>query len=207
MTRPTAPRANVLFCPFCGESFEDVTRCPDHDLPLVPWQALPSSRPAAHEPDEPVTRFSPRHGRALLFTSSALVLLAFASLPLGHVQGDARYGGSLLSLALHGAHRLWLVPTGALALFATVLRRRTHAGLRAAAVALLLLALVPPLSASWAFAGSREALAALAAERGEPLTLVAGSGLWAAWLLTLPALYASFRLLRYNPGGRSESGR
>jgi len=207
MTRPTAPRQSVLFCPFCGESFEDVARCPDHDLPLVAWQELASSGPAAHDADGPVARFSPRHGRALLFASSAATLLAFLSLPLGHVQGDARYGGSLVSLALHGAHRLWLVPTGALALGATVLRRRTRAGLRAAAVALCLLALVPPLGASWAWAGSRDAIAALAAQRGEALTLVPGAGLWAAWLLTLPALYAIFRLVRYSPGGRSESGR
>lgn len=207
MTRPPAQRASVLFCPFCGESFEDATRCPDHDLPLVPWQALPSARPVAPDHDEPVARFSPRHGRGLLLAGSALTLIAFAFLPLGHVQGDARYGGSLLSLALHGAHRLWLVPMGALACGATVLRRRTPGRLRAAAVALLLLASVPPLGASWAFAGSRDAVATLAAQRGEALTLVPGAGLWAVWLLTLPALYASLRLLRYRPGGRSESGR
>ena len=104
MVRPRAESASVLFCPFCAESFEALERCPDHDLPLVPWQALPRSKPPLRD-DEPVARFSPRHGRGVWMATAALTLLAFVLLPLGHVQGDARYGGSMLALALHGAHR------------------------------------------------------------------------------------------------------
>jgi hypothetical protein len=207
MTRPPVPRGGVLFCPFCGESFEGATRCPDHDLPLVPWHALPSSRPAAPQPDEPVARWSPQHGRGLLMASAALTLLAFALLPLGHVQGDPRYGGSMLSLAAHGAHRLWLLPAGALALLASTLRRRTLRELYAARLALVVLALVPPLSAGWAFEGSRQAVALLSEQSGGGLSLVPGSGLIATCLAALPALYAALRWFRHRPGGRSESGR
>jgi fumarate reductase subunit D len=207
MTRPPVPRGGVLFCPFCGESFEQVTRCPDHDLALVPWHALASSRTAAPQPDEPVARWSPRHGRGLFVASAVLTLIAFVSLPLGHVQGDARYGGSLVSLAAHGAHRLWLVPAGALALWVSTLRRRTLRSLHAARLALLVLALVPASAAAWAFEGSRQAVAQLSAQSGGGLSLVAGSGLIAVWLGALPALYAAVRLFRHRPGGRSESGR
>lgn len=196
MQRPPAPRGSVLFCPFCGESFEDAARCPDHDLPLVPWHELPPQGRAPREHDEPVARFSPRHGRGLLLGTSALTLLAFVLLPLGHVEGDARYGGSLGSLAAHGAHRLWLVPAAALALAATVLRRRTRASLRAARLALLVLALVPPLAVSWAYAGSRDAVALLAERSGRALALTPGAGAWAAWLCALPALWALWRLTR-----------
>ena len=188
MTRPSAQRASVLFCPFCGESFEETARCPDHDLPLVPWSALPSSRPVAQQHDDPVTRFSPRHGRGLLLLASALTLLAFALLPLGRVEGDARYGGSLLSLASHGAHRLWLVPAGAIALATATLRRRTRASLHGARLALLLLALVPPLGASWAFAGSRQAVALLSEQSGVLLSLRPGAGLITVLCSLMPAL-------------------
>jgi hypothetical protein len=198
MTRPPVPRGGVLFCPFCGESFEQVTRCPDHDLALVPWHALPSSRPATPQPDEPVARWSKHHSRGLLLASAALTLLAFVSLPLGHVQGDARYGGSLVSLAAHGAHRLWLVPAGALALGASTLRRRTLRSLHAARLALFVLALVPPLAAGWAFTGSRQAVALLSEQSGAALSLVPGSGLIAVCLGALPALYAAVRLFRHG---------
>jgi hypothetical protein len=207
MTRLPAPRGSVLFCPFCGESFEDAARCPDHDLALVAWHELPAQQRAPLDQDEPVARSSPRHGRGLLFGAALLTLLAFALLPLGHVEGDARYGGSLGSLAAHGAHRLWLVPAAALALLATVLRRRTRASLRAARLALLVLTSVPPLAVSWAYAGSREAVALLAERSGRALALAPGAGLYAVWLCALLALWALWRLTGYSPGGRSESGR
>jgi hypothetical protein len=207
MTRPSVTRGSVLFCPFCGESFEETAQCPDHELPLVPWSALPSSRPAEDEHDDPVARLSPRHGRGLLLLAAATTLLAFWTLPLGHVEGDPRYGGSLLALAWHGAHRLGLVPAGALALAVATLRRRTRAALRAARLALLLLSLVAPLAVSWAYAGSRDAVVLLAEQSGLSLSLRPGSGLLASWLCALPAWLALAQLWRYRPGGLSESGR
>jgi hypothetical protein len=152
-------------------------------------------------------RFSPRHGRGLLLLAGGLTCIGFVLLPLGHVQEDARYGGTLLSLAAHGAHRLWLVPAGAVALAVTTLRRRTRASLHRARLALLVLSLVPPLAAGWAFAGSREAVALLSERTGLPLSLEPGAGLVTTVLCALPALFAVAQAWRYSPGGRSESGR
>jgi hypothetical protein len=193
----------VLFCPFCGESFEATDRCPDHDLPLVPWSALP--KPAStRDDDEPLARWSPRLGRGAAAVASLLTLLAFALLPLGGVRGELALGGSMLALAGAGGHRLWLVPAAAVATWITVWRRRTPRSLRAARVAVAVLALVPPLAALWAFDGSRAAVRVLAERSGRSLVLEPGLGLFALGACALLALYAAVVLGR--PIARSTAG-
>lgn len=189
-----APQETVLFCPFCGDGFEGQTHCPEHELALVPWQALPRAKRS----DPPLVElpwYSPRLGRGLLAASAALTSVAFVLLPLGRVTGGtATMGGAMLLLALHGAHKLWLLPAAAAVLFALLSRRRTPVAMRAARAAALFTVMIPPVGLWWAWAGVRDAVTALAARTGEPLQLSLGSGAYAIAVALVPGVIGALRL-------------
>jgi hypothetical protein len=162
--------STILFCPFCRESFEGVTVCPEHELGLVPWNELP--RPARRD-DEPLPWWSPALGRGEVAAGALGTLAAFATLPLATVATDTvQYGGTMLKLALLTSPKLWLVATGVLAELAMLGRRRTPLDMRKARLAVLFTALVPIAAAFWALDGARRALAA--SDPGATLAIGAG---------------------------------
>jgi hypothetical protein len=186
-------RDTVLFCPFCGDGFEGQTLCPDHELPLVPWQQLPRAKHA----DRPAVDLgwrSPRLGRAWLAVNSVLLLIAFAALPLGRVSGAVNMGGSMFQLALLGAHKLWLVPAAALTLLALLYRRRSPRAMRAARVAALFTVVVPPVTVLWSWSSTLAAVALLAERNGQVLTPSLASGGYTVLLATIPGLLGALRL-------------
>jgi hypothetical protein len=183
----------VLFCPFCGEAFEGPTHCPEHELTLVPWAALPKIEPPAGE-HEPLPWHSPRGGRAWVATGAALILLAFAALPLARVGGALHMGGSMLRLALAGTPRLWLVPAAAWAELLILYRRRTPRSMRGARLAAILIAGVPALAVLSTWLAARQAVALLAERTRAQLFLHIGAGAYAIWLATLPLLFGAARL-------------
>jgi hypothetical protein len=183
----------VLFCPFCGDGFEGVTHCPDHELPLVPWQQLPRAK-RSDPPDVDLAWFSPRLGRGWLASSALLGLIAFACLPLAHARGSAQMGGTILQLALHGAHKLWLVPAAAITLLLMLYRRRSPQALRSARLAALFTSLIAPSAVLWTWFGVREAIVLLSARTGEQLTPALSSGSYLVFIATIPAVIASLRL-------------
>jgi hypothetical protein len=160
--------ASVLFCPFCRESFEGETACPEHELTLVPWSALP--RPSRRD-DESLTWWSPALGRGPLGAGAVGTLLAFMTAQLASTEGAVRMGGSMLKLAMLGSPKLWLVAMGPLASLAILYRRRTPLELRRARLAALIAALVPPAAAYWAYDTARIATAQLAAREGSAIHL------------------------------------
>jgi hypothetical protein len=191
-------RETVLFCPFCGDGFEGQTLCPDHELPLVPWQQLPRAKRS----DPPTANLgwrSPRLGRGWLAGNSTLLLIAFMALPLGRVSGGANMGGSMLQLALLGAHKLWLVPAAALTLLALLYRRRSPRAMRAARIAALFTVIVPPLTIVWAWSSTLAAVALLAERTGQALHPSLASGGYTVLLATVPGLIGALRL-----GGRTK---
>jgi hypothetical protein len=183
----------VLFCPFCGDGFEGLTHCPDHELPLVPWQQLPRAK-RADPPDVDLAWTSPRLGRGWLASSALLGLIAFACLPLGHARGSAQMGGTMLQLALHGAHKLWLVPAAAITLLLMLYRRRSPRALRAARVAALFTTLVAPVAVLWTWSGVREAVAELAQRNGETIVPALSSGSYLVFIAAIAGVIASLRL-------------
>jgi hypothetical protein len=187
----------VLFCPFCGDGFEGVSHCPDHELALVPWQDLPRAK-RSDPLHVDLAWYSPRLGRGWLAGSALLTLVAFASLPLGHTEGSANMGGTILQLALHGAHRLWLVPAASITLLLVLFRRRSPQSMRAARIAALFTVLIAPASVLWTWPSVREAVAAYAQRTGQSLAPVLASGAYLIVLATLPGLFGALRL-----GGRS----
>jgi hypothetical protein len=183
----------VLFCPFCGDGFEGQTLCPDHELALVPWQELPRAK-QSDPPELDLARHSLRLGRGWLALASLAMLFGFAALPLGRVSGAASMGGTMLQLALHGAHKLWLVPAASLTLIALLYRRRSPRAMRAARLAALFTVLVAPLAVLWAWSNTLAAVALLAERTGQPLLPTLASGGYTVLLATIPALIGALRL-------------
>jgi len=185
-------RETVLFCPFCGDGFEGQTLCPDHELPLVPWQQLPRAK-HGDPPEVDLAWHSPRLGRAWLALCSLALLIAFAALPLGRVSGGASMGGSMLQLALHGGHKLWLVPAASVTLIALLYRRRSPRAMRAARLAALFTVVVAPLSVLWAWSSTLAAVALLAERSGQQLSPALASGGYTVLLATIPGLIGALR--------------
>jgi len=183
----------VLFCPFCGEAFEGAERCPEHELLLVPWRALPQ-KPHVPADDEPLPWQSALLGRGLVAAGAALSLLAFVALPLARVDGALAMGGSMLLLALSGTPKLWLVPAAACAQLAILYRRRTAASMRAARLAVGFVACVPALAAVWTWLGARNAVALLAERLHQPLQLQPASGAYALGLAAVLMLIGATQL-------------
>lgn len=183
--------ASVLFCPFCRESFEGETVCPEHELSLVPWSELP--RPARRD-DEALAFWSPALGRGLLGAGAIGTLLAFMVAPLASTEGAMRMGGSMLKLAMLGSPKLWLVVMGPLASLAILYRRRAPLELRRARLAALIATLVPPAAAYWAFDTARAATAQLAVREGAAIHLGVDSGGYAIAACAVLGVIGALRL-------------
>jgi hypothetical protein len=138
----------VLFCPFCRESFEGQTHCPEHELLLVSFQRL-SSEPTSAEDlldePEPLSPWDLRYGRGSVLLGALLNALAlgveFVRFPDGSAPSTLAMASSLPAL--------WSL---ALVTFTVVfaLRRGTSLrALRALRVVVPALGLVSPLVVGW----------------------------------------------------------
>ncbi len=181
----------VLFCPFCAEPFEGLTRCPTHDLELVPFRQLERIR--APRDDARVPVYSPSLGRGYLFAGAFLTLLAFFC-PLVRLSGQVELTNSLVQLATGRAPRLWLIPAAALATLSVLIRRRTPAGMRGARLALWLLALLPSVVVAITLSGAHQAAQQLAGQLGAQIQVHWGAGVYLVWIAALPLAWGSQRL-------------
>jgi len=139
----------VLFCPFCRESFEGARVCPDHDLPLVPFHKLPPDPTAAEAPqvgdDTQLDTFDPRFGRAYVAGGALLNACAFAA---EFVRFPGGHGLSTLLLA-SSMPALWTLVLVSVTLLLVLRRARTLRMLRALRVLVPALALVAPATLAW----------------------------------------------------------
>ncbi|MFW2387798.1 MAG: hypothetical protein ACN4G0_05650 [Polyangiales bacterium] len=121
MSQPqvSAERVGVAFCPFCHESFEGRTECPEHELTLVPLAELPRSPRGRLDRVEVFA--DPRLGRGLPLLGASLVLLGF----LAPFVRSSSLVASALEVAIDGAGNLWLTPGAALVLLSVLWRRRS----------------------------------------------------------------------------------
>ncbi len=150
--REAEQAAAPLFCPFCGDCFEGEARCPAHDLPLVPLDALDGmhgqSVPGDHEPVAP---YDPRFGRAWIWTGALLVVLGFFLPFVTSTQGARVTTATGLQVASRVALNLWLLPLIALTWTTTLTRRRTLAQMRSARVAVAALCVGASASLGYSF--------------------------------------------------------
>jgi hypothetical protein len=186
--------SEVLFCPFCRESFEGALQCPEHELTLVPWTALPTEpRPTSGADRDVVIWYSPRLGRGLVAAGAVLTLIAM-TLPLAHWSGQVEATLSLWAFAEAGHLRLWLAPGAAVAQLSILYRRRSAGAMRGARLVTLLLACVPSAMVWWAL---REAQAAVDLESARTQMLhglEVGPAAYITWASALPMLIGAARL-------------
>ena len=147
----------VLFCPFCGDSFEGRATCPAHELSLVPYDqlALPPdtddrddcAAQATADEAAPLGLLDPRGGRAQVTLAALLLGLA---MPLGLLRV-----GDLTLRTYEVARRLPSLWTWSLVSFCVIYllgRRRTPHALRGLRVVVPWLGLVALLTLGLAVA-------------------------------------------------------
>ena len=175
-----ADSSTPLFCPFCEECFEDEERCPEHDIPLVPFEELAAARGrAAPGDDEDVSPLEWRYGRLPVLIGALMVLVGFflpfvrASFPDGTVSG-----GTGLAMASNMALNLWIVPAVGATMLSILGRRRTPRRMRGARLAVLLLALLAVSSLIYTVSGVYRGAARFHAAYGQTVEVSALPGLY-----------------------------
>jgi hypothetical protein len=135
----------VLFCPFCRESYEGKTQCPEHELALVEFAALPKQSHERQLPgwDEPIPLTDLRFGRAWMVAGCALAVIGFFLELAGGTIDTQQVSFSGFEAATGRAPNLWTVPFAAAMYVAFLYRRKTPAQMRGARLAGTLLAIMP----------------------------------------------------------------
>ena len=165
------PSTTVLFCPFCRESFEGEALCPEHELRLVPFAALPREHDAEALPalDERVGAFDPRFGRGWLVAGVAALVLGFAA-PVPTLASAAQTRAfSGFEAATSRAPNLWTIPFVAGMFVWFLARRRTPVAMLGARLAALVFSLAPLTSAVYTVLKVRHGASQMLARGGAPL--------------------------------------
>lgn len=181
----------MLFCPFCREAFDDVERCPHHDVALVSLRELGQLSAANVPDDKRVSLWSARFGRGWIALGAASTLLSFLG-PFGQLVGDVEISNTLLHLARGRALRLWVVPVGAFTLLLTLYRRRTPAGMRGARLGTLLVSCLPSAVVLFTWQGAVAAADAMASS-GNQLTFQLGLGSYGVFVSGAIAIFGTLR--------------
>lgn len=180
----------VLFCPFCRESFEGLRVCPDHDLALVSFDRLAPDPLEAKvlgpiEDDSQLDTFEPRFGRlhvALGAVGTGLSLL----LDFVHFRG-----GSLSTLSVaRQLPALWTLLLVAFTLLFVLRRRRSLRSMRSLRVLVPALAAVAPATLLWELARFRNG----ATPWGRVADLQVGSAVYVACAAALLIAYGGLKL-------------
>ncbi|MBX3250200.1 MAG: hypothetical protein KF901_23680 [Myxococcales bacterium] len=190
------PTSAVLFCPFCGESFEDLERCPDHDIPLITFDELERLRREAPDDDQPLPYHEVRFGRGPLFVAGVLVLFGFVMpfVEVAHPQGVVRTTGFATAATL--AMNFWVVPATAVMLVSIAIRRRTRAALRAARLAVVGLVLLGAASVGLTLYRIHAGAGRVAQAYREEVPVTLLSGFWVCAIALTLALFAGVTLGR-----------
>jgi hypothetical protein len=193
MDRPPKSDAPLLFCPFCRECYEGETKCPEHELALVPFGKLPREEDpeAAPAHDQPLGAFDPRFGRGFVMAGVLALLVGFAMPFLSVESGTQLRVFSGFEAAATRAPNLWTVPFVA-GMFVWILaRRRTPLAMLGARLVAIVFAFAPIASLAYTIVKVREGAAQLA-ERGQSMAIGIEHGAWviaaAAALLLVGAM-------------------
>lgn len=142
----------VLFCPFCRESFEGKKTCPEHDLALVGFADLspdpldPENFPEVID-ETPLGLFEPTFGRGYVAAGALLIASAYLVTFLRHPTGLT---GIVTQSLLKSVPSLGTPALVSLTVLFVLYRRRTPRALRSVRLLVPLLACVPPISCVWA---------------------------------------------------------
>lgn len=138
---------SVLFCPFCEESFEGLTHCPEHELELVGFDKLKSrldedvQRERAAQ-EKPIDALHPGYMRGPVALGAVTTFVGFF-LPFIEFQlGDQLATASAYTFALDRALNLWTPLGVAVAQLAVLASRRTPSAMQSARLTIPLLSCV-----------------------------------------------------------------
>lgn len=143
----------VLFCPFCRESFEGKVTCPEHELALVGFERLgpdpldPENLPEMID-ETPLGVVEPSFGRGIVAAAAFLNLGAFLC---DFLRSPAEPRGIAMHALLNYVPSLWTPTLVSFTLLFTLYRRRTPRALRSVRVLVALLAPISPLTCWWAY--------------------------------------------------------
>lgn len=187
--------ATPLFCPFCGECFEGESQCPEHDIPLVPFQELDRLRGRPNPgDDEEVAFYDLRFGRGLVFAGAALMVTGFFSPVLAsHYGSDIRVATGF-DAASTVAMNLWVLPLVAFTIVSIVTRRRTPAAMRGVRLAIPMLAMLGGVSLGYTIWRVSEGAERIMRAYGQEVEVELRFGIWIAVLGVLIALVGGLRL-------------
>jgi hypothetical protein len=159
----------VLFCPFCRESFEaapHASLCPEHELPLVSFDQLAANSeqtdgedlddeaeldglsPGLSPEDRPLGAYDPGLGRAVVGLGALLNAAALGLSPV-HLPGAA--SPSLYQLA-RTVPSLWTLGLVSFTVLFALARRRTPRSLRGLRVLVPTLGLLSPITVGFTLA-------------------------------------------------------
>jgi hypothetical protein len=195
----------VLFCPFCRESFEGHTRCPEHDLDLVSFDRLPpdpnaleteeddddlqgSSR--AHDEARVLAAFDPHYGRGLV---AAGALLNAMTLGVELLKGVGESEGLRTHEVAITAPSLWTLPMVSFTLLYILHQRRSPLRLRSLRVLVPLLSLVSPATLLWVFFRIRHG-ASVWATGGRTIGVEPGQAVYVVALASVLIFWGGVRL-------------
>src|SRR3954447_21659703 len=143
----------VLFCPFCRESFEGRNTCPEHDLALVGFEKLgpdplePENMPELID-ETPLATVEPSFGRGYVAAGAFVNALALGS---KFVRSSATYPGITSHALARTLPSLWTLGLVSFTLLFVLHRRRTPRELRSVRLLVPVLAWISPLTVAWAF--------------------------------------------------------
>ncbi|MEM9194143.1 MAG: hypothetical protein AAGF12_33520 [Myxococcota bacterium] len=181
-----------LFCPFCRECFEGMERCPDHDLPLVPFEKLPKERRAVGW-DQRLELHDPRFGRGIVAFSAILVFVGFAfPMVTSTVSEPVTFSG--FEVAAKRAPQLWAVPLVAIGFLVILLRRRTPRQLRGARVAIPLMSVLGATALGYTFMNIQRGAELMGSRLYQEIQIDVEWGTWVVGFGLVGALLGGFRL-------------
>lgn len=208
MKPPSSDSAPLLFCPFCRECFEGEKECPEHELALVPFEALPREEdpeaPPAH--DEKVAPFDTRFGRGIVIAGIAISLVGFAMPVLEVASGGQTRAFTGLEAAAQRAPNLWTIPFVA-GMFAWILaRRRTPLQMLGARLVGIVCALAPIMALAYTWVKVEEGARQFEERSGQAMEIAMLPGFWVIAVGAALLLIGSVRL-GVIPGAAKKAGR
>ena len=192
----SAAEAPLLFCPFCKECYEGIAQCPDHELTLVPFDALPRDAEEDSLPgdEDRLVGFDPRFGRGIVALGVALMLGSFAAPMMEVTTTTQSRVFSAYAAALTNAPNLWTIPFVAAMFVAFLARRRTPSELRGARAAGVALSLTPFVSMAYSWWRVTTGAATLTERSGQLIEIHAHWGFVMTSVACLVLLWGSLRL-------------
>ena len=195
-TSPPATDAPLRFCPFCRECFEGETQCPEHELALVPFEALPHEDDPEALPsyEEKVAPLDLRFGRGIVMAGIALTLIGFLSPVLDVATATQTRAFSGLEAANLHARSLWTVPFVALMFVWILARRRTPLAMLGARLVALVCALAPLVSLAYTALKVEQGARQITEQSGQSTTVALAWGTWVIGAGAVLLLIGSARL-------------